>query len=48
MLLDFVQHIIKSSSLMFANPACRGPEYADTTQSCIGESDAVAEMRTSC
>ncbi|XP_030212900.1 serine/threonine-protein kinase ATR [Gadus morhua] len=35
MLLDFVQHIIKSSSLMFANPACRGAEYADTTQSCM-------------
>ncbi|KAK0130626.1 Serine/threonine-protein kinase atr [Merluccius polli] len=35
MLLDFVQHIIKSSSLMFANPACQGAEYADTTQSCL-------------
>uniref|UniRef100_A0A667ZE05 Serine/threonine-protein kinase ATR n=1 Tax=Myripristis murdjan TaxID=586833 RepID=A0A667ZE05_9TELE len=35
MLLDFVQHIIKSSSLMFANPACQPAEYKDTTQSCI-------------
>ncbi|KAM8833099.1 serine/threonine-protein kinase ATR [Synchiropus picturatus] len=34
MLLDFVQHIIKSSSLMFANPACRPAEYPDTTKSC--------------
>ncbi|KAJ3613478.1 hypothetical protein NHX12_019727 [Muraenolepis orangiensis] len=34
MLLDFVQHIIKSS-LMFANPACQGPEYADAEQSCL-------------
>ncbi len=36
MLLDFVQHIIKSSSLMFANPACQPAEYPDTTQSCTG------------
>lgn len=36
MLLDFVQHIIKSSSLMFSNPACQPVEYPDTTQSCIG------------
>ncbi|TNM95747.1 hypothetical protein fugu_016830 [Takifugu bimaculatus] len=35
MLLDFVQHIIKSSSLMFSNPACQPVEYPDTTQSCI-------------
>uniref|UniRef100_A0A3Q3RIZ1 Serine/threonine-protein kinase ATR n=1 Tax=Mastacembelus armatus TaxID=205130 RepID=A0A3Q3RIZ1_9TELE len=34
MLLDFVQHIVKSSSLMFANPACQPAEYPDTTQSC--------------
>ncbi|XP_074547648.1 serine/threonine-protein kinase ATR [Halichoeres trimaculatus] len=34
MLLDFVQHIIKSSSLMFANPSCQPAEYPDTTQSC--------------
>ncbi|KAM4625275.1 serine/threonine-protein kinase ATR [Polymixia lowei] len=34
MLLDFVQHIIKSSSLMFANPACQSAEYTDTTQCC--------------
>lgn len=36
MLLGFVQHIIKSSSLMFANPACQPAEYPDTTQSCTG------------
>lgn len=36
MLLDFVQHIIKSSSLMFSNPACQPVEYPDTTQNCIG------------
>nr|XP_057946886.1 serine/threonine-protein kinase ATR isoform X2 [Doryrhamphus excisus] len=34
MLLDFVLHIIKSSSLMFANPACQPAEYPDATQSC--------------
>ncbi|XP_029349910.1 serine/threonine-protein kinase ATR [Echeneis naucrates] len=34
MLLDFVQHIVKSSSLMFANPACQPAEYPDTTKSC--------------
>lgn len=36
MLLDFVQHIIKSSSLMFSNPACHPVDYPDPTQSCIG------------
>lgn len=36
MLLDFVQHIIKSSSLMFVNPSCRPAEYPNTTQSCTG------------
>ncbi|XP_019728158.1 serine/threonine-protein kinase ATR isoform X2 [Hippocampus comes] len=35
MLLDFVQHIIKSSSLMFSNPACQSADYPDTTQHCI-------------
>ncbi|XP_054597718.2 serine/threonine-protein kinase ATR isoform X1 [Nothobranchius furzeri] len=34
MLLDFVQHIVKSSSLMFANPACQPADYPDTVQSC--------------
>lgn len=38
MLLDFLQHIIKSSSLMFANPSCQPDEYPDTTQSCTGTS----------
>lgn len=38
MLLDFVQHIIKSSSLMFSNPACQTVEYPETMQSCIGMS----------
>lgn len=37
MLLDFVQHIIKSSSLMFANPACQPAEYPDTIKSCTGK-----------
>lgn len=36
MLLDFVQHIVKSSSLMFANPACEPAEYPDATQNCAG------------
>ncbi|XP_077396162.1 serine/threonine-protein kinase ATR isoform X2 [Festucalex cinctus] len=34
MLLDFVQHIIKSSSLMFSNPACQPTDYPDATQRC--------------
>ncbi|XP_049596564.1 serine/threonine-protein kinase ATR [Syngnathus scovelli] len=34
MLLDFVQHIIKSSSLMFSNPACQPEDYPDATQRC--------------
>ncbi|CAN9502464.1 unnamed protein product [Ophioblennius macclurei] len=34
MLLDFVQHIIKSSSLMFANPACQPEKYPAAIQSC--------------
>ncbi|XP_014835118.1 PREDICTED: serine/threonine-protein kinase ATR isoform X1 [Poecilia mexicana] len=42
MLLDFVQHIVKSSSLMFANPACLPAEYPDTIQSCIDFSKWVA------
>ncbi|XP_056281623.1 serine/threonine-protein kinase ATR isoform X2 [Pseudoliparis swirei] len=42
MLLDFVQHIIKSSSLMFANPACQPAQYPDTTQSCTDFSNWVA------
>ncbi|KAM9341615.1 serine/threonine-protein kinase ATR [Symphorus nematophorus] len=42
MLLDFLQHIIKSSSLMFANPACQPAEYPDTTQSCTDFSKWVA------
>ncbi|KAL1022226.1 hypothetical protein UPYG_G00023920 [Umbra pygmaea] len=33
MLLDFVQHIIKSSSLMFVNPACHLARYTDAQQS---------------
>uniref|UniRef100_A0A3B4FF58 Serine/threonine-protein kinase ATR n=1 Tax=Pundamilia nyererei TaxID=303518 RepID=A0A3B4FF58_9CICH len=42
MLLDFVQHIVKSSSLMFANPACQPAEYPETTQSCTDFSKWVA------
>uniref|UniRef100_A0A8C3GAN8 Serine/threonine-protein kinase ATR n=1 Tax=Cyclopterus lumpus TaxID=8103 RepID=A0A8C3GAN8_CYCLU len=42
MLLDFVQHIIKSSSLMFANPACQPAQYPDTTESCTDFSKWVA------
>ncbi|XP_076013772.1 serine/threonine-protein kinase ATR [Genypterus blacodes] len=42
MLLDFVQHIIQSSSLMFANPACQPAEYPDTIKSCTDFSKWVA------
>ncbi|XP_054652391.1 serine/threonine-protein kinase ATR isoform X2 [Dunckerocampus dactyliophorus] len=42
MLLDFVQHIIKSSSLMFTNPACQPAEYPDATQNCTDFSKWVA------
>ncbi|KAJ8357162.1 hypothetical protein SKAU_G00199560 [Synaphobranchus kaupii] len=34
MLLDFVQHIIKSSSLMFVNPACQLNHFKDVEHSC--------------
>ncbi|KAJ8409535.1 hypothetical protein AAFF_G00229360 [Aldrovandia affinis] len=34
MLLDFVQHIIKSSSLMFVNPACQLHRFKDVEHSC--------------
>ncbi|XP_066508582.1 serine/threonine-protein kinase ATR-like [Hoplias malabaricus] len=34
MLLDFVLHIIKSSSLMFINPACHSEKFKDVTNSC--------------
>lgn len=37
MLLDFVQHIIKSSSLMFVNPACQLAHFTDTQQSSTGK-----------
>ncbi|XP_053507281.1 serine/threonine-protein kinase ATR [Ictalurus furcatus] len=34
MLLDFVQHIIKSSSLMFINPACQSEQFRDVQSDC--------------
>ncbi|TST47705.1 Serine/threonine-protein kinase ATR [Bagarius yarrelli] len=34
MLLDFVQHIIKSSSLMFINPACQTEQFRDVKSGC--------------
>uniref|UniRef100_A0A8C9W212 Serine/threonine-protein kinase ATR n=1 Tax=Scleropages formosus TaxID=113540 RepID=A0A8C9W212_SCLFO len=34
MLLDFVQHIIKSSPLMFVNPTCPMDRFKDVGQSC--------------
>lgn len=37
MLLDFVQHIIKSSSLMFINPACQSEQFRDVQSDCSGE-----------
>ncbi|MGH0145669.1 UNVERIFIED_CONTAM: hypothetical protein FKN15_015304 [Acipenser sinensis] len=34
MLLDFVQHIIRSSPLMFVNPACELDQFRDVESSC--------------
>ncbi|XP_076837125.1 serine/threonine-protein kinase ATR isoform X2 [Brachyhypopomus gauderio] len=34
MLLDFIQHIIKSSSLMFINPACQSEKFRDVETGC--------------
>ncbi|XP_056112994.1 serine/threonine-protein kinase ATR isoform X2 [Rhinichthys klamathensis goyatoka] len=34
MLLDFVQHIIKSSTLMFINPACLSDHFKNSENSC--------------
>ncbi|XP_062843465.1 serine/threonine-protein kinase ATR [Trichomycterus rosablanca] len=34
MLLDFVQHIIKSSSLMFISPACQSEQFRDVESAC--------------
>lgn len=37
MLLDFLQHIIKSSSLMFLNPACQSEQFRDVQSDCSGQ-----------
>ncbi|KAF7692277.1 serine/threonine-protein kinase ATR isoform X2 [Silurus meridionalis] len=34
MLLDFIQHIIKSSSLMFINPTCQAEQYREVQSDC--------------
>lgn len=48
MLLHFVQHIIKSSSLMFANPACHPADFPDATRSCTGKSTLSISYKYRC
>lgn len=37
MLLDFIQHIIKSSWLMFVNPTCQSGRFRDVRSDCSGQ-----------
>lgn len=44
MLLDFIQHIIKSSSLMFINPACQSEQFRDVQSDCSGQYSHVSAI----
>lgn len=45
MLLDFVQHIIKSSWLMFINPACQSEQFRDVQSDCSGQYSHVLKVK---
>lgn len=44
MLLDFIQHIIKSSWLMFVNPTCQSEQLRDVQSDCSGQYRHAPEM----